>query len=115
MGKDNDMKKDVYVVAGVYNGGDGGMELVSSALWYDTLEEAKKRAFEWAHDLYDKWKCENFMQTLKDNMQEVQFGDVWEKVDNGDPEFMDWGFDPVEDRGVSSVRIRVFKAYRGAA
>lgn len=107
------MPKTLYVVAGVYNDGDGSCELVSNALWYPTLDEAKKRAEEWARDLYDEWKCENFMRTLKDNMQEVQFEDVWEKVDNRDPEFMDWGFDPVEDWGVSSVRIRVFKVTRG--
>lgn len=110
MGKDG-MKKTVYVVAGIYNDGDGAVELVSNAIWYDAIEEAKKRAFEWAHTLYSEWLGGFSGKTL--DGRKVGFGDVWEKVDNGDPEFMDWGFDPVDDWGVSSVRIRVFKAYKG--
>lgn len=106
--------KTVWVVAAVYNDDDGFFALVSNAMWYNTEKEAKKRAEEWAHDLYDEWVyVETQHRTTTINGELASFDQVWEKVDNSNPKSMDWGFDPVEDWGVASVRIRVFKVYRG--
>lgn len=105
--------RNIWVVAGVYGDGDGAIELVSNAVWYDTVEEAKDRAEQWARDLFNEWIEERPGASKKLDGLPCEFEDVWEKVDNNDPEFMDWGFDPVCEWGVASVRIRVFKVYRG--
>ena len=103
--------KAVYVAAGIWDDHDGAGELVVNATWHDTLKEAQDRAMEWATNLYDEWFADMQGSPFFDSGS--TFDDAWVHVDNGDREFMDWGYDPVDNQ-VASIRIRVFKAYRGA-
>lgn len=95
----------IWVVASIYNENDGCYELVENAIWFNTEKKAKQAAEERVRHIYE--------EVLGNQPSgELPFDMVFEKVDNKDPEFMDWGWDPVD--GSCCVRVRVFKAYSGA-
>ncbi|MBQ2485952.1 MAG: hypothetical protein II518_02695 [Candidatus Methanomethylophilus sp.] len=98
------MKKDKYInkyaVITVYNEGDGAQPLVHVEDVFCCISAAKKFAKEVAQDM---------LKTYNNGMDEenrLKFKDVWEKVDNREEdEFLDWGFDPIEDTICWRVRV----------
>ena len=98
------MKKDKYInkyaVVAIYNDGDGAQPLVHVEDVFCCISAAKKFAKEVAQEMLDTYN--NGM----DEENQLRFNDVWEKVDNKeDDEFLDWGYDPIEDTICWRVRV----------
>lgn len=98
MSKDKYINK--YAVVAIYNDGDGAQPLVHVEDVFCCISAAKKFAKEVAQEMLDTYN--NGM----DEENQLRFKDVWEKVDNKeDDEFLDWGFDPIEDTICWRVRV----------
>ena len=98
------MKKDKYInkyaVVAIYNDGDGAQPLVHVEDVFCCISAAKKFAKEVAKEMLDTYN--NGM----DEENQLRFKDVWEQVDNREEdEFLDWGFDPIEDTICWRVRV----------
>ena len=90
-------RKRKWAVVAVYSGGDGFRPLVELVGTFSSARWAKKVATDLAHEIYEE-TC--------NPERDGPFDRKWEKVDNEDPAFMDWGFDPDGD-GTILERIRV--------
>lgn len=91
-----------YVVVSVYNENDGCRELVHFESSWKTPDAAFRAASRLARLVFDSAKRGRLVH------KDVDFEDVYEKVDNGERGlFMDWGYDPVD--GMALERIRVAK------
>ena len=98
------MKKDKYInkyaVVTIYNDGDGAQPLVHVEDVFCCISAAKKFAKEVAQEILKTYN--NGM----DKENRLRFNDVWEKVDNlEEDEFLDWGYDPIEDTVCWRVRV----------
>lgn len=89
-------RKRKWAVVAVYSGGDGFRPLVELVDTFSSVERAKKAATELAHEIYE--------ETCRPDL-DGSFDEKWCKVDNKDPMFMDWGFDPVDDIILERIRV----------
>ena len=89
-----------YAVVTIYNEGDGCQQLVHVEDVFCCISAAKKFAKEVAQDMLKTYN------SGMDKEDRLKFNDVWEKVDNKeDDEFLDWGYDPIEDTICWRVRV----------
>ncbi len=89
-----------YAVVAIYNEGDGAQPLVHVEDVFCCISAAKKFAKEVAQDMLDTYN------SGMDKEDRLKFKDVWEKVDNKeDDEFLDWGYDPIDDTICWRVRV----------